>query len=72
MTTAGSAEGAAFNATVVTGHDDRSDEERAAGERDQAAAVVSRMKNKRDKAARHLADAEQALADAEAELKGGQ
>jgi hypothetical protein len=71
VTSTGSAKGSAFDATVVTGHDDRPDEERAAAEREQAADTVARLTIKRDKAAQHLEDAERALADAEAQMKGG-
>ncbi len=62
----------ALDATVVTGQDNRTDEERSADERRQAENTVERLKIKREKAAQHLADAEQALADAEAELEGGE
>ncbi len=70
MTTSG-ARGSALDGDVVFGFDDRSDEDRAADERAQAEDTVARLKTKREKAAGHLADAEQALADAEAELEGG-
>jgi hypothetical protein len=39
-------------------------------EREQAEDLVERMTTKREKAAQHLADAEAALAEAEAQLKG--
>lgn len=57
-------------ATVATGRDGRTDEQVAAAERAAAEDTVARLTTKRDKAAQHLADAEQALADAEAQLKG--
>lgn len=71
MTTTGSAGGSAFDAKVVTGHDERSEQERSADERRIAEEAVERLKVKRDKAAERLADAERALVEAEAELEGG-
>lgn len=63
--------GSAHDATVVTGGDDTRDEQqRKADERAQAEDTVARLTTKRDKAAQHLDDAEKALADAEAQLKG--
>jgi hypothetical protein len=71
VTKTSNAESAAFDANVqVGGPDARSDEERAAAERAQAEDTVDRLTTKRDKIARQLDDAEQALVDAEAELKG--
>ncbi len=65
------AHSAAYDAQVVTGHDDRSDSQRAADERALAEDTVARLTTKRDKAAQHLDDAEKALAEAEADLEGG-
>lgn len=68
MTTS-NAHGAAYDA--VTGHDNRSDQERAAADQRTAQDTVTRLQTKRDKIAQQLADADQALADAEAELERG-
>lgn len=60
----------ALDAETTTGEDERTAQQRADEEREQAEQTVARLQIKRDKAQQQLADAEQALADAEAELKG--
>ena len=62
--------GRAHDAYVTGGHDDRTFQEICDDEQRQAEDTVARLTTKRDKIAEQLADAEQALADAEAELEG--